>query len=181
MKPWVSGLIVIAFSGLIASNGYGKDDSIQTSKVGQLSIGKQAQSVYEIFGKKNTRVIDLSTEGEFSPAIEVFEGGIDNKRKADLIVEVTPKDSGYAIFRIRVNDQKYRLSNAVGIGSPLQEVKTKFQDYEIVQGEGQTVLILKGQKLSLVLDSSKIPKKYYENFDQKLLPSDLKVTQILVY
>jgi hypothetical protein len=69
---------------------------VERSRVGPVSIGAAAESIYREFGDR-ARLIDLKLEGMLSPALELKLFG--SQPVASLIAEIGPADNRLVVTR----------------------------------------------------------------------------------
>lgn len=97
--------------------------------------------VYLLFDRKQSRLVDLQLEGEFSPAMEISLPG--GSVSPSLVVQFREWPcSVFAISGITVRDPRFRTAEGIGVGSTLREMK---RQYSVVlsREEGAHAVVLK--------------------------------------
>jgi len=81
---------------------------LERARVGPISIGATAQSVYDKFGDR-VRLIDLKLEGMLSPALEVRLFG--SQLVPSIVAEIGAVNSQLVVTRIHVVDPSLRTTS----------------------------------------------------------------------
>jgi hypothetical protein len=105
------------------------DFVLEKGRAGRARPGMSIDDLYQAYGGKNMKLVDLFGEGMFQPAIEIYMDGA----KA-LVAEVTAR-KGFVVGRIMVYDKRFRTTDGIGIGSTLDELR-KRHAVKILSGEG---------------------------------------------
>jgi hypothetical protein len=146
---------------------------LEQHKAGNLTTGTDVDSLYIIYGKQNTKIIDLYLEGMFSPAIEIYIGRIESNSPS-LVAEL----QGRKVYRINVYDERFKTQDGIGIGSTLQELKKHYK-IQFLSGEGNFIAHVSELSMSFILDSGP-PVEWYETNDESLISGSIKISGILV-
>ncbi len=143
------------------------DQTIESGKVGLVSIGMSVDELYGHFGQDSVRLFDQFLEGTFSPALDINNG--------KLIAEI---ECG-KVWRVKVRSDAYRTRDGIGVGSSLKDLLKSHPKATFLQGEGNYVVYVSDLHLSFILSQEGLGDG---NFYDKLgdLPPEIRVGEILV-
>jgi hypothetical protein len=109
---------------------------LRADAAGVIELGQTIDQVYARVGRDNTRLVDLFTEGMFSPALEI--------RLPDATTQpaiVTPirewPCAEFSVWGIMVRDSRFRTADGFGVGSRLGDLRRMYKT-EISQAEGRS-------------------------------------------
>jgi hypothetical protein len=162
-----------------------KHSTIARGRVGEIKLGMSPKDIYEVFGKKLTRLVDLQLEGMYSPAIELFKTDI-QRDNPEIIFELDKNK----VYRIRVHSPQYTTDKGIGVGSTFGDLRRVYgikDPKQIIWGEegffGAVVGEL-GMSFSLDVNKTMKPAHLYDfkkTSDLGRIPDDTRIDSILVY
>jgi len=100
------------------------DFVLEKGRVGRLKVGHQADDVIAMFGRDNTRIVNLNYEGMFTPALEIRLRG--KEGPVGLIAEISGGCRGFMVGRIQVFDSRYRTPEGIGVGSTVRDAASHY-------------------------------------------------------
>jgi len=124
---------------------------VERSRVGTVSIGATAESIYREFGDR-AKLVDLKLEGHLSPALEIKLFGA--QLVASMIAEIGPADSTLVVTRIHVVDPSLRTKDGIGVGSTYEELRSRYSIDRVGSGEGSFFARVEALGISFQLDTS---------------------------
>jgi len=93
----------------------------------------------------------------------------------------TNLDKPDIIDRIWVYGTKFKTEKGIGVGSILAEIKSKYTVESIsTEGEGGLQVKVKEMSVGIIMDNSKLPKDWWEKMDNKELPENLPIEEIII-
>jgi hypothetical protein len=149
---------------------------VERGRVGPISIGATAESVYDKFGSR-ARLVDLTLEGMLSPALEVKLFG--SQLVGSIIAEIGPANNRLVVTRIHVVDPGLRTKGGVGVGSTYEELRSRYSVDWVGSGEGTFVARVETLGMSFQLDTSG-PKPLWAVRDPHQVPKDVRVVGIML-
>ncbi len=160
--------------------------TIARGRVGEIKLGMRPKDIYDIFGKKFTRLVDLQLEGMHSPAIELFK--TEAKRGNPEIIFELDEDNN-TVYRIQVYSSLYRTDKGIGVGSTFGDLRRVYeikQRNQIIWGEeGFYGAVVSELAMSFGLDIGKTMKpaqidNFLSNPDLGRIPDNTRIDSILV-
>jgi hypothetical protein len=124
---------------------------VERSRVGPVSIGASAESVYREF-RDRARLIDLKLEGHLSPALEIKLFG--SQVVASMVAEIGPAANDLVVTRIHVVDPSLRTKDGIGVGSTFEELRSRYSVAWVGRGEGGFFARVETLGISFQLDTS---------------------------
>jgi hypothetical protein len=149
---------------------------VERGRVGPISIGATAESVYDKFGSR-ARLVDLKREGMLSPALEVKLFG--SQLVASIIAEIGPANNRLVVTRIHVVDPGLRTKEGLGVGSTYEDLRSRYSVDWVGSGEGTFVARVETLGMSFQLDTSG-PKPLWAVRDPNQVPKDVRVVGIML-
>ena len=149
---------------------------VERSRVGPISIGATAQSVYDKFGDR-VRLIDLKLEGMLSPALEVRLFG--SQLVPSIVAELGAASSQLVVTRIYVVDPSLRIRDGLGVGSTYEELRSRHPVDWVGPGEGAFFARVDALGMSFQLDTSG-PQRLWEIRDPNQVPRNVRVVGIML-
>jgi hypothetical protein len=176
--------ICAAFASGIAQENRSSDNFLlDRHKAGYLEIGMDVDSVYNIYGLDNIKIVDLQSEGAFSPAIRIFmNGGPDSSASLVAVIECQNKFE-WLIHSIGVYDNRFRTKEGIGAGSTLGDLRKTYKVNWIDFGEGPLMAGVEDIEMSFRLDIAfeDIPSEWFKSRDPGLIPDSVKVKSVGLY
>jgi hypothetical protein len=167
------------------AKNFKKDMTITRGRVGEIRLGMNPNGIYEVFGKKLTRLVDLQLEGMYSPAIELFKTEI-QRDNPEIIYELDQNK----VWRIQVNSPQYRTDKGIGVGSTFGNLRQVYRikdPKQIIWGEegfyGAVVEEL-GMSFSLDVNNTMKPAQiddFNKTSDLGRIPDNTLIDSILVH
>ncbi|WP_299892342.1 hypothetical protein [uncultured Lacinutrix sp.] len=159
--------IIILF--LFVNSGIIGNDSVDSVKIG-MDISKFLESksgIYEV--KEET----ISLEGDDYSIFNVYEN-------TELIYAVEPEETVKKVWRIWLYSKKFKTDLGIGVGNTLGDLKEKYTVEEISTGEGNVAVIVKEIEVSFLLDTSQIPREWWNEIKMEELENDLPIGLIII-
>lgn len=169
---------------------------LSKQKAGHVKIGMSIDDLYRKYDRKSTKLVDLYTEGTFSPALEIYLNKEEDEEKYSFITEIgwsplhTSKieksisvaryRTGFVVTRIQVYDENFKTEKGVGVGSTLGELWKHYKVDWLDFGEGGLIARSDELMMSFVLFLVDIPEEWYMTRDMELIPDSTKIVSILI-
>jgi hypothetical protein len=147
---------------------------ISRSQVGAIKIGMAVSQLRQVVPAGQLREVAITKEGKGYKAYEI------GRRPAGLLVEEIC-EPGCRVWRIQVKDAAYRTPEGLGIGSTLGEVKKHYPISFLGAGETEIVAVSGQQKITFMLDVSKLPPQNIPRLNLQNTPDSVKVLGMLVF
>ena len=93
--------------------------------VGSFENGMNVDEALLIAGPGQSKLVDLQSEGMFSPALEIRLDP--DQKEPSLIASIRWPCSRFSIYGISVQDPRYRTKEGLGVGSTLGELRRYFK------------------------------------------------------
>src|SRR5688572_28159155 len=87
---------------------------IGRGSVGFVHIGMSIDSVYQIYERRNTKLVDLYSEGFFMPALEIKVPGATGGQA--ILALIGASSCGFYVTGMLVKDSRFHTDRAVGVG-----------------------------------------------------------------
>ena len=149
---------------------------VERGRVGPVSIGAEADSIYSTF-RERAKLIDLKLEGHLSPALEIKLFGA--QLTASLIAEIGPANDRLVVTRIHIMDPALRTKEGIGVGSTLEELRSRYRIDWVRSGEGGLFARVEELAASFQLDTSG-PMKLWSIRDPQQVPATVRIMSIML-
>lgn len=168
-----------------AAKNSNKNLTVGRGRVGEIKVGMSPNDIYEVFGKKYTRLVDLQLEGMNSPAIELFKTEL-QLGNPDIIFELDQNK----VYRIQVNSPQYRTDKGIGVGSTFGDLRQVYginNPTQIIWGEeGFYGAVVRELGMSFRLDVNQTMKPaqiddFNKASDPGRIPEKTRIDSILVH
>jgi hypothetical protein len=175
MKGVVAAALATAFLGLGQT---GSDQwLVERGRVGPVSIGASAHTVYEQFRDDRVKLVDLRYEGMLSPALELKRFG--QTAAPSLIAELAVMRNQLVVYRIQVVDAAIRTKEGIGIGSTFADLRSRYQVDSVGSGEGNVFARVETLGTSFQLDTTgTVP--LWSIRDTSKVPGTVRIVSMLV-
>jgi hypothetical protein len=142
--PIMSGIrtkVFVAFGCVLFSSPQTENFLVDAGRAGRFEVGMPIDSVYLLVDRKQTRLVDLQLEGEFTPAMEIRLPGA--PVPASLVAQIREWPCNtFAISGIMVLDPRFRTAEGVGVGATLRDLRRQYS-LSLSQEEGSHAIVLK--------------------------------------
>jgi hypothetical protein len=153
-----------------------KTDFITNKSVDGVAIGGFIKNfISEVQKRYSVKKEKMYLEADSFEIYNVYE-------KGQKIYSVEPDlDKPDSIVRIWIYGSKFKTAKGIGVGSTLAEIKSKYHIESIsTEGEGGLSIIVKGISVGFIMDNSKLPKDWWEKMDNKKIPDNLPIEEIII-
>ena len=126
-KSFSCGVVVLV-AVMLAAIATAQSDSFLLSpgRAGQIEVGMPVDDLYRIVGRDQVRLVDLFSEGMFTPAIEIRLAGA--SAAPAMIAPIREWPCGvYALSAVDVWDQRFRTAEGIGAGSTLGDLRQRYE------------------------------------------------------
>ena len=114
------------------------DFTLRVGRAGPFEIGLPVDSIYRLAGRANVRVIDLSLEGHFTPAVEI---DLADGPRPSLVARIREWPCGeFAIAGLIIHDPRFRTATGIGVGSSIGDLR-RAHDVRFNREEGHSVIV----------------------------------------
>ncbi len=108
-------------------------------RAGMLELGATVDEIYRLVGRERVRLVDVSAEGHFTPAIEIRLPGA--KVAPSIVARIREVPClEFAIDGISVLDPRFRTSEGIGAGSTVGELRHPY-DVRFSREERHSVIV----------------------------------------
>lgn len=114
------------------------DWQVTTGRAGKIAIGMTVDSLYTVFGRENTRLVDLALEGQFTPALQVF---VPSQPGKPIAVAEIREVCGFRVWRITATSPLLRTVDGLGAGSTVGEIRKKHPTASLNREEGSSLIL----------------------------------------
>ncbi len=157
-----------------------QDFTLSKHKAGFIDIGISVDSVYTLYGRENTCIKDLYTEGDFSPVVEIYL--VENP---DTLPSMECAITCMGIYewqvtQVRIFDRRFKTVEGIGVGSSLKDLRQAYKVSSIDFGEGPLSASVEeiDMGFGLDIDTEDIPEEWFQTRDSSLIPDSVKITSI---
>jgi hypothetical protein len=150
--------------------------AISKERVGHLTVDMPIENIFNYYDKTQVNKSAFTSEGQ---KFEAYF--IKTSRDTSRYLRIDPicTDS-CKIWRIKVNDRRYKTRSGLGIGSKVGEIKS----YHYIDWAGNTedgpAFGLERLGITFLIDSTTLPASARENIDMETLSDSAKVSGILI-
>ena len=102
--------------------------------------------------------------------------------RGQKIYSIEPNlDKPDIVDRIWVYGTKFKTEKGIGVGSTLAEIKSKYHIESIsTEGEGGLSVTVKEISVGIIMDNSKLPENWWDKMDNKEIPENLPIKEIII-
>ena len=153
-----------------------KTDFITNNSVDGVAIGEKITDFISAVQQRYTvKKEKMRLEGDSYDIYNVYE----NEQK---IYSVEPNTDKPGITdRIWVYGIKFKTDKGIGVGSTLAEIKSQYHILNIsTEGEGGLSISVNEISVGIIMDNSKLPKDWWEKTDNKEIPENLPIEEIII-
>ena len=154
---------------LVLNSGIIENDCVDNVKIG-MDISEFLKNKSNIYNVKNETI---SLEGDENTIYNVYNN-------SELIYAVEPNETGKKVWRIWLYGKDFKTEFGIGVGNTLGDLKEKYKIQEIITGEGNVAVIVKEIKVSFLLNTSEIPKDWWDEMKMDELKNDLSIELIII-
>jgi len=108
------------------------------TRAGKIILGMTIDSLHDAVGRENVRLVDLMLEGQFSPALQVYQPF---QPGSPLAIAEIVGTCGFRVSRISAVSPLLRTADGLGVGSTIGEVRKRYPAARIGRGEGSVLIV----------------------------------------
>jgi hypothetical protein len=146
---------------------------ISRSRVGPVKIGMPVAGLKQAFASGQLRETTIHLEGQG------YKAYVTGSPAAGLRIE-EQCEPACVVWRIQVKDPAYRTAQGLGVGSRLGEVKKYYPISFLGSGETEIVAVSNQEKLTFLLDVSKLSPEMVPRLNLQNTPDSVKVLGMLI-
>lgn len=146
------------------------DFLLAKGRAGSIEIGMTVDELLARVGHGHTTLVDLHLEGMFTPALAVRLPGGEGVVHAEIGEQPC---EGFRIWRLAVEDARFRTSEGIGVGSTYGQVLARYDTQPPADGEGDVYVFVPALEMSFGFGSA-----WYSRARE--LPASARVTTVLV-
>ena len=153
-----------------------KTDFITNKSVDGVTIGEKITDFISVVRQRySVKKEKMYLEADSFDIYNVYE-------KGQKIYSVEPNlDKPDIIDRIWVYGTKFNTDKGIGVGSTLAEIKSKYHVESIsTEGEGGLSVTVKEISVGIIMDNSKLPVNWWDKMDNKEIPENLPIEEIII-
>jgi hypothetical protein len=125
---------------------------LQPRQAGPVELGEAVDQLYARFDRDNVRLVDLFSEGMFSPAVQIYLPGSDTQPAIIAPIREWPC-AGFSVWGITVRDRRFRTKDGFGVGSTLGDLR-RAHKADVGWGEGERIAHVAALGMTFMLDDS---------------------------
>ena len=122
---------------LLLGQGSADEYHLGRHQAGSVQIRTTVDDLYRRFGRVNTKLVDLQSEGNFSPWLEIRIPGGPEKESSLTVRIMWWREIGWGVSGISVKDTRFRTREGLGVGSSFGDIE-KAYEVRRVSGEGMS-------------------------------------------
>ena len=131
-------LTILAVVGAGSSSAQTTNFVLSPGRAGFVQLGATVDEIYRLVGRPQVRLVDLFSEGHFTPAIEISSPGATSP---SIVARIREFPCGqFAIDGIKVLDQRFRTEEGVGVGSMIRDLRRVYE-VQLNREEGHSVIV----------------------------------------
>jgi hypothetical protein len=115
------------------------DFVLSPGRAGFVELGATIDEIYDLVGRQRVRLVDLFSEGQFTPAIEIDLPGTNASPSIVARIREYPCRQ-FAIDGIWVRDPRFQTAEGVGVGSTIGDLRRVY-DVRFSREEGHSVIV----------------------------------------
>ena len=153
-----------------------KTDFITNKSVDGVTIGEKITDFISVVRQRySVKKEKMHLEADGFDIYNVYE-------KGQKIYSVEPNlDKPDIVDRIWVYGTKFKTEKGIGVGSTLAEIKSKYQVESIsTEGEGGLSVTVKEISVGIIMDNSKLPDNWWDKMENKKIPENLPIEEIII-
>ena len=153
-----------------------KTDFITNKSVDGVTIGEKITDFISVVRQRySVKKEKMHLEADGFDIYNVYE-------KGQKIYSVEPNlDKPDIVDRIWVYGTKFKTEKGIGVGSTLAEIKSKYQVESIsTEGEGGLSVTVKEISVGIIMDNSKLPENWWDKMENKKIPENLPIEEIII-
>ena len=153
-----------------------KIDFITNKSVDGATIGEKINDFLSVVRQRySVKKEKMQLEGDSYDIYNVYD-------KGQKIYSVEPNiDKPDIVDRIWVYGTKFKTEKGIGVGSTLAEIKSKYHIESIsTEGEGGLSVTVKEISVGIIMDNSKLPENWWDKMDNKEIPENLPIKEIII-
>ena len=154
---------------LFINSGIIENDCVDNVKIG-MDISEFLESKSAIYKVKEETI---NLEGDDYPIFNVYEN-------SELIYAVEPDETEKTVWRIWLYGKKFKTDIGIGIGNTLGDLKEKYTVSEMSTAEGNVVIFVKEIEVGFLLDTSQIPREWWNEIKMEELKNNLQIGLIII-
>jgi hypothetical protein len=151
---------------------------VKKGQVGNIKINMPVTDLINLIPSANLQPVAITREGRGYQAYEINYSG--KETQPGLLVEEICEPA-CRVWRIQVKGPEFKTPEGLGIGSTLGEVKKYYPITYLGAGETEIVAVARAQKITFLLNVSKIPPKEVPFLNIKNTPDEVMVMGMLVF
>ena len=153
-----------------------KTDFITNKSVDGVTIGEKITDFISVVQQRYSVTKEkMYLEADSFNIYNVYE-------KGQKIYSVEPNlDKPDIVDRIWVYGTKFKTEKGIGVGSTLAEIKSKYHVESIsTEGEGGLSVTVKEISVGIIMDNSKLPENWWDKMENKKIPENLPIEEIII-
>jgi hypothetical protein len=137
--------IAVALCLILAGStlpGQAPEWQLAPARAGKVVIGMTVDSLIALFGRENTRLVDLGNEGMFTPAIQIF---LPSESGAPIAVARINEICDFRVTGVSAVSPRWRTIDGLGVGSTVADVRKRYPAARMSHEEGSSLIVEKLQ------------------------------------
>ncbi|QJW46867.1 ankyrin repeat domain-containing protein [bacterium BFN5] len=148
---------------------------LASNKAGYMQIGQSVESLYKLYDKKAASISTVSTP---YPAVSIY---LDGQSTPSLTGSISIRNQGrlQLIDGIRINDERFKTTNGIGINSTLGDLRRTNTFKEIKHIDQSLYAVSTGMAFELAVSIDHIAD-WLKTGSSSSLPDDIKIQSIII-